>query len=85
MSGSCRYPRNFAEARQKNSGKIIKEKQLHDFDSSCSEPGIQQVNVGFSTAKFVQHKQNSQSSHIPAQNKQRYEVFVHFHPSQEYA
>lgn len=85
ISGSCRNSQDFAEARQKDSpGKILKEKQLHDFETSCSEPGIQQVNVCCSTAKYDQHKQNS--SHIPAaQNKQRYKVFIHFLHSREYA
>ncbi|XP_039543634.1 uncharacterized protein LOC120490257 [Pimephales promelas] len=64
--------RDFAEARQKPpSGKIIKENQLCDFETRCSEPGIQQVN----TAKCDQHKRNSQSSHVPAaQNKQSHKV-----------
>ncbi|KAK7174436.1 hypothetical protein R3I93_001602 [Phoxinus phoxinus] len=68
--------RDFAEARQKTpSGKIIKENQLCDFETSSSEPGIQQVNVCSSTAKCDQHKQNSQSSHVPAaQNKQSQKV-----------
>jgi len=75
--------RDFAEARQKPpSGKIIKENQLCDFETRCSEPGIQQVN----TAKCDQHKRNSQSSHVPAaQNKQRYGAFLHFLHSREYA
>ncbi|XP_048049656.1 dynein axonemal assembly factor 8 isoform X2 [Megalobrama amblycephala] len=74
ISWSCRNSQDFAEARQKDSsGKIIKEKQLHDFETSCSEPGIQQVNVCCSTAKYDQHNQNS--SHIPAaQNKQSHKV-----------
>ncbi|XP_077069551.1 dynein axonemal assembly factor 8 [Siphateles boraxobius] len=68
--------RDFAEARQKTpSGKIIKENQLCDFETSCSEPGILQVNVCCSTAKCDLHKQNSQSSHVPAaQNKQSHKV-----------
>lgn len=76
--------RDFAEAGQKTpSGKIIKENQLCDFETSCSEPGIQQVNVCCSTAKCDQH---SQSSHVPAaQNKQRYEAFLRFLRSREYA
>ncbi|XP_073801052.1 dynein axonemal assembly factor 8 isoform X1 [Danio rerio] len=72
MSVSLRNPQGLAEARQRNSsGKTIKENQLQDSESCCSEPGIQRVNVCCSPPKY-NHKQNSQSSHFPvAGNKQR--------------
>ncbi|KAL1278533.1 hypothetical protein QQF64_025206, partial [Cirrhinus molitorella] len=68
ISGSWRNPQDFAEARQKNSsGKSIKESQLHDSETSCSEPGVQ-----YPAVKHDQHKQSTSSSHIlAAQNKQR--------------
>lgn len=77
---SWRNPQDFAEDKQKNSsGKSMKENQLHDSETSCSEPGIQQVNVCCSTVKYDQHKQSTPSSHIPAaQNKQRYKVYIIF-------
>ncbi|KAF4115819.1 hypothetical protein G5714_003308 [Onychostoma macrolepis] len=70
---SWRNPQDFAEDKQKNSsGKSIKENQLHDSETSCGEPGLQQVNVCCSTVKYDQHKQSTPSSNIPAaQNKQR--------------
>lgn len=70
---SWRNPQCFAEDKQKtSSGKSMKENQLRDSENSCSEPGIQQVNVCCSTVKYDQHKQSTPSSHIPAaQNKQR--------------
>lgn len=82
VSMSLRNPQGFAEARQKNSsGKTIKENQLQDSESCCSEPDIQRVNVCCSPSKY-DHKRNSKSSHIPAAgNKQRYEIILLFsHP-----
>ncbi|XP_043089942.1 dynein axonemal assembly factor 8 isoform X2 [Puntigrus tetrazona] len=70
---SWRNPQDFAEDKQKNSSGKCTKKNLHNSETSCSEPGIQQVNVCCSTVKYYQHKQSTPSSRIPAAKKKQRE------------